>query len=279
MFLSFKVYGTEHFFQGESGLSRLAAINEQLNNNLKTPYFKILITFLILLSVILFAFQTPPKFTDDKILSCTVNPKLQHLEFYWKDDKGNILKSIHNLKAYSEQKNGKLVFAMNAGMFNQGLSPKGLFIQQQKVVTPLDTATGNGNFYLQPNGVFYITTDNTPVVCATKEFSNNGKIKYATQSGPMLVIDGNIHTAFNAGSKNLNIRNGVGVLPDGQVVFAMSKTEINFFDFANFFNQRGCKNALYLDGFVSRTYLPEQNWIQTDGNFAVMIGVSQQVKK
>jgi uncharacterized protein YigE (DUF2233 family) len=89
----------------------------------------------------------------------------------------------------------------------------------------------------------------------------------------MLVIDGAIHPAFVAGSANLNIRNGVGVLPNNELVFAMSKKEINFYDFAQYFKDLGCKNALYLDGFVSRTYLPEKNWKQEDGDFGVIIGV------
>ncbi len=90
----------------------------------------------------------------------------------------------------------------------------------------------------------------------------------------MLVIDNVIHSVFNEGSKNLNIRNGVGILENGNLVFVMSKNEINFYDFAFYFKKLGCKNALYLDGYVSRTYLPEENWIQTDGNFGVIIGVT-----
>lgn len=100
-------------------------------------------------------------------------------------------------------------------------------------------------------------------------------IDFATQSGPMLVIDGKIHPAFKEGSTNLNVRNGVGILPDGTIIFALSKTEINFYDFAKYFQDLGCKNALYLDGFVSRMYLPEKKWIQTDGSFGVMIGVTK----
>lgn len=76
-------------------------------------------------------------------------------------------------------------------------------------------------------------------------------------------------------SANVNIRNGVGILPDGNVLFAMSKTEVNFYDFARFFKDKGCTNALYLDGFVSRAYAPSENWQQIDGNFGVMIGVSK----
>ncbi len=96
--------------------------------------------------------------------------------------------------------------------------------------------------------------------------------------GPMLVVDGKIHDAFKAGSMNLNIRNGVGILPDNRIIFAMSKTEINFYAFANYFKSMGCKNALYLDGLVSRIYLPEQDWIQIDGNFGVIIGVTSHKK-
>jgi uncharacterized protein YigE (DUF2233 family) len=137
----------------------------------------------------------------------------------------------------------------------------------------LNKRSGTGNFYLKPNGVFYIDSENDPVICATEKFIDNGKIKFATQSGPMLVIDGAIHPVFEQGSKNVNIRNGVGILPNNKLLFAMSKKEINFYDFANYFKNAGCKNALYLDGFVCRSFLPEKNWVQLDGNFGVIIGV------
>jgi len=55
----------------------------------------------------------------------------------------------------------------------------------------------------------------------------------------------------------------------------MSKDNINFYDFAKYFQDIGCKYALYLDGFVSRTYCPEKNWTQTDGDFGVIIGVTK----
>jgi uncharacterized protein YigE (DUF2233 family) len=87
----------------------------------------------------------------------------------------------------------------------------------------------------------------------------------------MLVIDGKIHPEFKRGSSNVNIRNGVGVLANGQVIFVMSKKPINLYDFASFFLKAGCINALYLDGFVSRTYLPTQKWEQTEGDFGVII--------
>ena len=230
-------------------------------------------TILILLTASIFAFSIL-KYKDETFISYQVNLKKQDLKLYWKDDKNQPFKSLQNLKTWLDSKGQKLVFAMNAGMYKPGNSPQGLFIQEQKTVALLDTATGNGNFYLKPNGIFYTTTDNNAVICKTENFVDRGNIKYATQSGPMLVIDGHIHPAFKVGSTNLNIRNGVGILSNGEMIFAMSKNEMNFYDFANYLQQLGCKNALYLDGLVSRTYLPEKKWEQTDGDFGVIIGVT-----
>lgn len=230
-----------------------------------------IILFLASAGIFLFAkVQTD----DERFVNYTADTKKQDIKLYWKDDKNENFVSIRNLKSWVEKNKRKLVFAMNAGMYKQDHSPQGLFIENKKTLSPLDTSVGSGNFYLKPNGIFYITTDNIPVICNSANFKDNGKIKYATQSGPMLVIDGQIHTAFKEGSTNLNIRNGVGILPDNKVIFVMSKKEINFYDFANYFKSMGCKNALYLDGFISKTYLPEKNWTQTDGSFGIIIGIT-----
>jgi uncharacterized protein YigE (DUF2233 family) len=211
----------------------------------------------------------------EKILFTTINPTVQKINFYWNNSQGNPIGSIGKLKTQVEKEGKTLLFAMNGGMFNRDFSPQGLYIENFKMLANIDTGSGEGNFYLKPNGIFYLTDKKQAIICTTPDFVLNKNIKYATQSGPMLLVDGVIHPAFKEGSNNLNIRNGVGVLPNNQVVFAMSKEEINFYDFAAFFQKMGCKNALYLDGFVSRAYLPEKNWIQTDGRFGVMIAVIQ----
>lgn len=211
----------------------------------------------------------------DPFVTYTVDVKKADLKFYWKDDKNTPFRSIQNLKTWVEKRNSRLVFAMNGGMYMQDNKPLGLYIENKKQITPLNTRSGAGNFYMQPNGVFYISTGNTAAICKTADLKNKENIKYATQSGPLLLIDGSINTAFKEGSGNVNIRNGVGILPDNKVVFAMSKDEINFYDFANYFKSLGCKQALYLDGFVSRTWLPEKDWRQTDGDFGVIIGVTE----
>ncbi|HEX8504803.1 MAG TPA: phosphodiester glycosidase family protein [Hymenobacter sp.] len=207
-------------------------------------------------------------------ISCRVDLRRTPLRLYWKDERNQRFKSLQGLKSWLDARGQKLVFAMNAGMFNPDFAPQGLFIQARKTITALDTTTGAGNFYLKPNGVFYLTTDSSAHICQTADFHDDGRVAYATQSGPLLVIDGRIHPAFQPGSANVQIRNGVGILPDGRVLLAMSRKKINFHDFAEYFRQAGCRQALYLDGFVSRTYEPAADPPQNDGDFGVIIGVT-----
>ncbi|KAF2508479.1 hypothetical protein EYY60_15225 [Flavobacterium zhairuonense] len=234
---------------------------------------KLKIFLLVLIAGILLVFSGAEKYSDDKFLTYKVDVKKQNLKLFWKDENGKRFGSIQNLKSWATKKNLELDFAMNAGMYKADNSPQGLYIENRKEIISLDTIKATGNFYLKPNGVFYITIKKTAKICTTETFSNNGQISFATQSGPMLVIDGKIHPDFKEGSKNMNIRNGVGILPDGNVVFVLSKSEVNFYDFASYFKSLGCKNALYLDGFVSRAYLPSQNWNQTDGDFGALFAV------
>jgi len=220
----------------------------------------------------LLSFVNSRKLVDDKIISYIVDTKTQNIRFYWRDDHLKPFGSILNLKNWLINQNKTLVFAMNGGIYMTVNRPLGLFIQDYKTITRLNTrSNGYGNFYTQPNGVFYVTGDKHVIICTTKNFSDDGNVKFATQSGPMLVIDNEINPEFRVGSTNLNIRNGVGILSNNKVIFAMSKEEINFYDFAKFFKDMGCRNALYLDGAISQMYLPEKNWIQTDGDFGVII--------
>jgi uncharacterized protein YigE (DUF2233 family) len=240
-------------------------------------YFILLVWIGVIISLLV-SFDIPTldiDNSDSKVISLEINPTKQDLQFYWKDNLGNKLKSIQQLKTFVESRGEVLQFAVNGGMYTEDNSPLGLYIEEYKTIHSLNIKSGNGNFYLKPNGVFYLLKNRKAVVCRTEQFKPNANIRFATQSGPMLVIDGKIHPDFKLGSTNMNIRNGVGVLPNGNILLAISKTEINFYDFALYFKQAGCKNALYLDGFVSRMYCPEKQQYQLDGNFGVMIGLSK----
>ncbi|HEX8561919.1 MAG TPA: phosphodiester glycosidase family protein [Flavobacterium sp.] len=235
---------------------------------------KLALVGIICLASIFYIKTTDATIIDDARFIChTVNPLTDSVAFFWRDQNGNRLETIGQLRSWLKTQNKMLFFAVNGGMFNREFAPQGLYIENSSVVTPIDLGNGNGNFYMKPNGVFYITTGDTAKISTSEDFVAGG-VEYATQSGPMLVIDGSIHPAFKKGSKNLNIRNGVGVLPDNRILFAMSKEKINFHDFAMFFKNKGCKNALYLDGFVSGTYLPSGKWIQTEGKLGVIIAVT-----
>ncbi|MFM9987509.1 phosphodiester glycosidase family protein [Flavobacterium sp.] len=234
--------------------------------------------FLLIVTTTSFGFfhqSRKSEINDERFISYCANPKKQNIEFYLKNESNENFKNAENLKLWLKVKNKELLFATNAGMYKKDHSPQGLYIENKIEKVKIDTTSGNGNFYLKPNGVFYITTNKKPFICKSNEFVNNGNIKFATQSGPMLVINGEIHSAFKKESTNYNIRNGVGILPNDEIIFAMSKKEINFYEFAEYFKKIGCKNALYLDGFVSRTYLPEKKWEQVDGDFGVIIGITK----
>lgn len=232
--------------------------------------FLIIIGFLI---AVLFAFKN----FNDHILFHVIDLKKQNLKFYLKNDKGENFGDFKKLQTWlDEEKNENIIFAMNGGMYKKDGLPQGLYIENGVTVALLDTLReGYGNFYLQPNGVFYITENNEGIVCSTEEFSDES-VKYATQSGPLLLVNGEINSKFRKGSKNLNIRNGVGILPGGEILLAMSKDKINFYDFADYFKTKGWQNALYFDGFVSKTYLPKKNWVSSyNDNFGVIIAETE----
>ena len=151
----------------------------------------------------------------------------------------------------------RLLMAMNAGMYHAELSPVGLYVEAGEVAAPLVTGAGPGNFGMVPNGVFWVDAEGAHVA-ETLAFQALGAAPtYATQSGPMLVVGGELHPRFLPGSTSRKIRNGVGVGADG-VVFAKTEAPINFHAFARYFrDHEGAGEALFLDGTVSRMWSAE----------------------
>jgi len=169
-----------------------------------------------------------------------------------------------------------LAFAMNAGMYHSDLAPVGLYIEDGVEQAPLITRNGPGNFGLLPNGVFCVGADGGFAVLESRRFAKaRPACRFATQSGPMLVIGGELHPRFLPNSESLNTRNGVGVSEDGtRAVFVISGGAVNFHAFARFFRDvLGLREALYLDGSISRLYAPVLD--RRDGGFAIgpIVGV------
>ncbi|MGL5010739.1 MAG: phosphodiester glycosidase family protein [Paracoccaceae bacterium] len=166
-----------------------------------------------------------------------------------------------------------LTFAMNAGMYHADRTPVGLYIENGIEQTPLVTRDGPGNFGLLPNGVFCIA--DTFAVIESRSFAVSAPTcRFATQSGPMLVIDGALHPRFLPDSDSYNIRNGVGVSTDGRTaIFAISNAFVNFHTFARLFrDELGLPNALFLDGSISRLYAPNLDRNDTGFPMGPIIG-------
>ena len=64
----------------------------------------ILLTLLPILALGLIFFSPQHKTVDNQILSYTVDPKKNEMKFYWKNENGEILNSIQNLKSFVEAK-------------------------------------------------------------------------------------------------------------------------------------------------------------------------------
>ncbi|MEO0404805.1 MAG: phosphodiester glycosidase family protein [Bacteroidota bacterium] len=212
------------------------------------------------------------KVDQDRFYIHVADPTSGNLRMSLKNDTGAHFGSLKNLIRYEAQLGNEVKFAMNGGMYMENQNPLGLYIENGEQFRKLNRVKeAFGNFYLQPNGVFYINKDNHAEISVTTNVKDVSDMKFATQSGPMLLIDGDYHPKLNKGSSNLRVRNGVGILPDGLVMFAISKKPVNFYDFATLFKQNGCQQALYLDGFVSRMYCPSSDVQQQGGRFGVII--------
>ncbi|AXC49169.1 hypothetical protein DRW48_05265 [Paracoccus suum] len=153
-----------------------------------------------------------------------------------------------------------LGFAMNAGMYHADLSPVGLLVIDGEELAPIVTEGSRGNFGMRPNGVFCTGGRRPYQVVESRAFAKaTPECRLASQSGPMLVIDGDLHPRFLEHSDSRYIRNGVGVSKDGETAwFAISDTSVTFHQFGRFFRDGlKARDALYFDGSISRLYAPE----------------------
>lgn len=150
------------------------------------------------------------------------------------------------------------VFAMNGGMYEEDLSPVGLYVENRVRLKSINLRNGPGNFHLKPNGVFWLKAGKAGVSEAGAFSRRHDAVDFATQSGPMLVLRGRVHPAFKPDSDSLKTRNGVGVDRSGRVHFVISEQAVSFYNMARVFKDLlDCPNALFLDGSISSLYAPE----------------------
>ena len=197
------------------------------------------------------------------------------IDIFYYDHGGKGFGSIDALRRGLESRGLELLMAMNAGMFTPSHVPVGLLISAGETIRDIDLREGDGNFYLKPNGVFALTNDNEASVL---EASSREIVlptwRAATQSGPLLLREGQEHSAFRPDSTNRYIRNGVGIRDSHTVVFAISNVPVTFHDMVDLFVATGCHSALYLDGTVSEMYLPVLGRHAGKGALGPMIAVT-----
>lgn len=201
---------------------------------------------------------------------CAVDPVTEDLRLFHSDDNGTVYGSFSAVEADV----GPLSFAMNAGMYHEDRSPVGLYVEDGIQTMRLVTNAGPGNFGMLPNGVLCITENSARVIETLRFEADAPDCTYATQSGPMLVIDGALHPRFLRDSTSRNFRNGVGIGADGTAYFAISNHPVTFWEMGEFFRDiLRTPNALYLDGRVSRLYAPQLGRTANGVRMGPIVGV------
>ncbi len=196
-------------------------------------------------------------FDEAEFTACEVDLAASDLRLFLRDGEGEVFGTFGRVEeALPEGR--RLGIAMNAGMFHEDRSPVGLYVEDGEQEMRIITSDGPGNFGLLPNGVLCLGEGEAAVVESRTFAENPPECRHATQSGPMLVIDGDLHPRFIRDSDSLNIRNGVGVDAEGERLWmVISDQAVNFHHFARFFRDHlGTPNALYFDGRVSRLHAP-----------------------
>ena len=185
---------------------------------------------------------------------CTANLARDRVRVFWRGPSGEPYGTLPRLPTRHED--GTLAFAMNGGMYDGEGAPVGLYVEDGRELKGVNQANSPGNFHMKPNGVFYIA-GRTAGVSETGRFLASGiKADFATQSGPMLVLNGRIHPRIRADGTSRKLRNGVGIRDARTVVFAISERPVTFHHFATLFRDvLGCRDALFLDGGTASSLL------------------------
>jgi len=193
---------------------------------------------------------------------CEIDLRRNTVKLFWRKPDGEPYGYLAALPR--AQRSGRLLFAMNAGMYAPDYRPVGLYVENGRELVHANTKPGPGNFHMRPNGIFYVAGETAGVLDTGSFVTKRPAVDFATQSGPMLVVNGRLHPLFGR-SRSRKFRSGVGLRDEHTLLFAISEGEVTFSEFAHLFRDRlKCDNALFLDGgSVPSLYAPE---LRRNGN-------------
>ena len=197
-------------------------------------------------------------YSGNRYTVCTVLPAEEKLRLFLYDDDGLPYGQFSAIDRDLNADGKALSFAMNAGMYHDDRAPVGHYVEEGKEIMRVIPNAGPGNFGLLPNGILCLRPNRADVFETILFVDVAPDCTYATQSGPMLVIDGALHPRFLVDSTSRYVRNGVGTTADGKrAVFVISNNAVTFHEFGSFFRDHlRLPNALFLDGNISRLYAP-----------------------
>ncbi len=208
-------------------------------------------------------------FEDVPLTVCTADPRTDRITTALAPEDGAPYRGLAALAAARQDQSVQVRFAMNGGMFDDDGQPIGYYVENGERLQALNRAKGPGNFHMLPNGVFFGTGDKWEVRTSEDFYDNvEERPEFGTQSGPMLVIDGELHPKIDPDGTSLRIRNAVGIDPAGRALFVISDDPISFGKLARFYRDvLNVRNALFLDGTVSSLWSPATS--RLDQGFAI----------
>ena len=201
----------------------------------------------------------PVIFEEAPLTHCTADPAHHAISLVQSDLNDQPYRSFAAYAATRPADAAPVAFAVNAGMYDEGGRAIGYYVENGERLKRLNRAQGPGNFHMLPNGVFFGGKQKDWRVWNTERFYENvsNRPDFGTQSGPMLVIEGELHPDIDPNGESLRVRKGVGVDTAGRAHFVISEQPVSFGALARYFRDViGAPNALYLDGTVSQLWDP-----------------------
>ena len=158
----------------------------------------------------------------------------------------------------------EVVCISEVGFYDNGGNHVGLLQIEGKEFFGVDLGTkGNGNFYLAPNGVFSFDSSTKRITESNAYSTNRYKSKNSIQSGPLLIVNGELHPKLNLFSLNKHGRSAICSIPqNGQIytLFITALDPVNMYTFSMVLKQRfNCDYALLVGSGNTCTSFPSSS--------------------